>query len=193
MEAGRLSASASRRPIRRPERLAQARQTPDPGIAIQVTREAPEEVRVNDMVQFVTYVTNTGPTPLEDVRVSNQFDEAVKPTDAEPGFEGAGYQFFWNLASLAPGSTVRYRVMTECIATADRACLTSTVTTPTGWQRSGTACVRIVNVENEVGLEPRGPQDPDVMHLRQGPSADAKDALRVEIRPWDRRWGTSAN
>ena len=93
-----------------------------------VKMTGPSRHTAGEIAKFTIEVRNAGATPLKDVRISNNYELSLEPTEATIGYNRTGGALVWTVASIEPGKTVQRQVNCRCVEPVARACNRVTVT-----------------------------------------------------------------
>jgi uncharacterized repeat protein (TIGR01451 family) len=114
-------------------RLQESRKT-----SFSVTMTGPDRLKVDDVAEFVITVTNTGSAPLTNVKIADNYDPSLDPTEATSGL------LQWTVKSLAPGRSIHRQVNCKCLQATARACNRVTVSADDVDKQAAEACVTVV-------------------------------------------------
>lgn len=142
--------------------------TPAPGPApgggerpvLSVRKTGPDRRNVGDVAEFVIEVTNTGRVAATNVKVADNYDLALAPKMATPGYQWVGRDLVWVVRSLPPGERIYLRVQSECLARAQRTCNRVTVTSDEGNRGDAEACLEIVTGGVNLSVSVADQRDP---------------------------------
>lgn len=110
---------------------------------VRVRKTGPVSRLVGNMALFTIEVTNTGPVPLTNVKVVDNYDSSLDPQQASDGYEIVGQDLVWTEASLAPGETARFEINCRCTQAIGRSCNRVTVTADGGLRADDEFCLEI--------------------------------------------------
>lgn len=127
---------------------------------LKVTKTGPTKGAVGDTIQFSIVVENRGAVPATNVRVLDNYDLALKPTKASPGWKLAGNDIYWDLPQLAPNQALEYKVECLCQSPAVRACNRATVTSQEGVRADAEACLEISGRRDVISVTVSDNRDP---------------------------------
>ena len=119
------------------------RRRPRPQPQLTIRKTGPARAAVGDTIVFTIVVENRGAVPVTNVKVLDNYDLALKPTQASDGWQLAGNDIYWNLPQLLPNQTYERKVECLCQSPAARACNRATVTTQENVRADAEACVEI--------------------------------------------------
>jgi hypothetical protein len=123
-------------------------ETPPAAPKLVVTKKGPDRRRVGEMALFVIEVTNAGQTPLEQLRIADNFETSLEPARATEGSEWfEGNALGWRIESLAAGRSVRREIELRCLRPTPRSCNRVTVTARGVEAVADEACLEIVDEE----------------------------------------------
>lgn len=96
---------------------------------LQVTKMGPAEQVVGGTAEYTIEVTNTGNSPLTNVRIVDQYADSLEPKAATNGYTAEAGALHWTIPQLDPGTVVRRRVSCLCLKADPAAINRVTVTT----------------------------------------------------------------
>lgn len=127
-----------------------------------VRKTGPTRRKVGETAEFFIDVTNTGTTPLTNVKIADNYEASLEATDASPGFSTTTGALVWTVESLAPGQSVRRIVNCRCLREVTRACNRVTVTAA-GVSLADDACLEIIGASSGApSLTPRTQAPPSL-------------------------------
>lgn len=126
-----------------------------PNLVVNMT--GPPRRKVDEIAEFVIEVTNTGTAPLTNVRIVDHYELSLEPVQATLGFDQAGGALTWNVASIAPGKSVKRQLNCRCIQQVNRACNRVTVSADGGISQGDEVCLEVVTAEQPPQAEPAAP------------------------------------
>ena len=121
---------------------------------------AKTQAGVGDTVLFNIEIENRGQVAATNVRLADNYDISLTPTQATNGWQAAGNDLFWTLPSLAPGQVLGYQIECRCQAPAARACNRATLTCREGVRADTEACLAITGQQNTLTIDVRDLTDP---------------------------------
>ena len=124
---------------------------PEVSLSVVTQVEPGRTAEVGDFVTFTTTVTNSGEALVTEIRITNEFDAGLVPTNADPGNLPSQRQnsIAWIQDGLQPGGSVTRRVVCRCDQASLRACCralvaaTSDVETERDIRESDEVCLEI--------------------------------------------------
>jgi uncharacterized repeat protein (TIGR01451 family) len=117
-----------------------------------VEKVGPVELPVGATGKYLIEVTNTGNTPLTNVRIVDAYSTSVTPTSAPRGAVADGATIVWTIPELGPGVLVRRQV--DCQALKPDANSVNTVRVTTDQRASGEKSVSTRIVAAGPGFAP---------------------------------------
>jgi uncharacterized repeat protein (TIGR01451 family) len=99
---------------------------------------------VGEIVQFTVELTNSGPTTLTNVRVSQQFDPQFELDRATAGATRSDNRLTWMYPAIGPNQIARLHVTCRCTEATARACATVSVSADQEIEESSESCVEIL-------------------------------------------------
>ncbi|HEV3137435.1 MAG TPA: hypothetical protein VGZ26_06015, partial [Pirellulales bacterium] len=119
---------------------------------LSVKKTGPDRRRVGETAEFTIDVTNGGQDPIEDLVITDNYETSLRPEQATEGFEQpAGQGLVWRIGTLAPGKTVRRRVVFSCQQETLRACNRVTATATGIQPMADEACLEIASPQAAPG------------------------------------------
>jgi len=115
-----------------------------PAMPLTVTMIGPDRHVAGETARFTIEVKNNGNAPLANVKIVDQYDASLFPTDATGGFELEGRNLVWTIENLPAGKTAKYEILCRCQTASMRACNRAIATLPDGRRAEGEACLEIV-------------------------------------------------
>jgi uncharacterized repeat protein (TIGR01451 family) len=88
---------------------------------------APKRRTLGSQAEFNVKISNTGSKPLENITAILGFDSPLKVAEASAGWKKHDDGLSWDLGTLKASEGVQIQVEFDCIAAAERTCLTATV------------------------------------------------------------------
>jgi len=131
---------------------------PKPVIAVRKT--GPDRKGVGERADFVIDITNQGTILATNLKVVDNYDQALSPVQATDGHAFAGDDLVWIVDQLPPGRTIRFQVNCQCNRRSPRACNRVTVTTAEGTRVDGEACMEILGPVNPLSMTVSDSRDP---------------------------------
>ena len=110
---------------------------------LSLKKTGPDKLNVGDIAEFQIEVTNTGAVAATQLKVVDHYDPSLEPTTATVGYGMTGADLVWEVAELAPGKSIRFRVNCKCIEQAAKSCNRATVTSQEGARAEDDACLVI--------------------------------------------------
>jgi uncharacterized repeat protein (TIGR01451 family) len=110
---------------------------------LSLKKTGPDKLNVGDIAEFQIEVTNTGAVAATQLKVVDHYDPSLEPTSATVGHGMTGADLVWEVAELAPGKSIRFRVNCRCIEQAPKSCNRATVTSQEGARAEDDACLVI--------------------------------------------------
>jgi uncharacterized repeat protein (TIGR01451 family) len=123
--------------------VAQAPAAPAARPTLQATKTGPPRLSVGQIADFTIVIVNLGQVPATQVRVADNYDTVLEPTNATKNYNWVGNDLVWVVDSLPAGQRATFAVRCRCTAPAAKACNRVTVTTAEGTSDSADACVEI--------------------------------------------------
>ncbi|MBL8825622.1 MAG: DUF11 domain-containing protein [Planctomycetaceae bacterium] len=144
---------------------AQPPQQPQPAPAgprptLSVRKSGPDRRAVGERADFTIDITNTGTVPVTNLKLTDNYDQALNPLQATDGHAFAGDDLVWIVDALQPGKSIRFQVNCECTRRAPRACNRVTVTCAEGARADGEACLEVQGPANALTLTVTDSRDP---------------------------------
>ena len=110
--------------------------------------------RLGDHTTFDIVVKNTSAEPLENVRITVNYDSTLNPVAASDGREVQTRGISWTLPSLGVGRVITRQVECECLQATPKACCRATVTAPGNRVASGEHCLEILSRDGSLSRRP---------------------------------------
>lgn len=82
---------------------------------LQVVKAGPAEVAVGGTAEYTIEVTNTGNTPLTNLRIVDQYPATMMPTAGTKGFAFEAGAVVWTIPELGPNVVVRRKVACQAL------------------------------------------------------------------------------
>ncbi|MBI3837104.1 MAG: DUF11 domain-containing protein [Planctomycetia bacterium] len=112
---------------------------------LSVKKTGPDRRRVGETAEFTIDVTNGGQNPIEELVITDNYETSLRPEQATEGFEQPrGQGLVWRIGRLAPGKTIRRKVVFSCQQETLRACNRVTATAAGIPPMADEACLEIV-------------------------------------------------
>lgn len=148
----------------------QAGDAPAPA-AVEVKKTGPRTGKVGDSLRFEVQLTNTGGSPLKDVKVVDTYERGLEPSRVSDGYKIEDDQLTWRFAEIPAGESRRLQVEVRCDE-ATRACTRVTVSAAGGILVADEVCVQIApGAEPPIvdgGPDPDSPDVPDTTPMPDG-------------------------
>lgn len=154
----RVEVSAQGSPRAQAEACLNAEPPPQPSISVR--KRGPESQSVGGTAEFAIEITNTGPTAVNELRVTDAYDESLEPIRATEGYGFEEDALVWRIAAMQPGETVRLQIHCRCQAPVARACNRVAVTTREGVGAQDEACLSIVETPPRLSVSVGGSANP---------------------------------
>ncbi|MBX7167405.1 MAG: DUF11 domain-containing protein [Pirellulales bacterium] len=150
---------------------------------VQITKTGPTQRPAGGVAEFVIVVTNSGPVPLTDVKIVDNYDPSLVPTMATAGRELVGQDLVWRIPQLGPGEARKLEVHCRCDQPVAQACNRVIVTAAEGVRADAQAClsvgaaqsgatVSIVDLNDPVAINQELQYDVQVTNPGQTPDQD---------------------
>ena len=162
-----ITSAESTVPVRKRVCVTAAQALPQQQASVELLKQGPRQSTVGEVALFAVNVKNTGPVPLTNVQVVDEYDQSLSATPVTPGWEVVNRSFVWKVERLEPGESRRYEVQAQCLAATPRACSRSRVVSAEGVDRVEEHCVEVLD---QLGGAGGG-----------GAAAPAQSNLRLEI------------
>jgi uncharacterized repeat protein (TIGR01451 family) len=107
-----------------------------------IRKTGPATGPVGGKALFTIEVENQG-GPATNLRVTDKYDIALRPSRATDGWKAIGNDLYWTVPSLAPGAKLRFMVECDLLQPAARACNRGYVTCQEGVNAEAEACLQI--------------------------------------------------
>lgn len=108
-----------------------------------VRKSGPTRAVAGGKAEFLIDVTNNGPGPVTNLRITDTYDPSLEPIEATDGYTTSAGSIVWGIDRLPVGKTVRLQVNCRCRQAAGRACNRVMVTTAEGSRADDEICVEI--------------------------------------------------
>ena len=152
--------AASTTPAAPPATVPPATQpTARPALSVRKTA-AKAQAGVGDTVLFTIEIQNTGTVAATGVRLLDNYDIAMRPTQATNGWQPAGNDLVWTVPSIGPGQLYRFQVECQCLAPGQRVCNRAQVTCQEGVRGDAESCLEIVGRQGTLTIDIRDLTDP---------------------------------
>jgi uncharacterized repeat protein (TIGR01451 family) len=178
-------------PPAQPPQQPQPQQQPPaagPKPTLSVRKSGPDRRAVGERADFTIDITNTGTVPATNLKLTDNYDQALSPLQATDGHAFAGDDLVWLVDALQPGKSIRFQVNCECTRRTPKACNRVTVTCAEGARTDGEACLEVVGPTNALSVTVTDSRDPlaignDCMYdIRvKNNSSESDRQLRVTI------------
>lgn len=147
--------------------------------ALQVVKAGPAEVRVGENAEYTIEVTNTGNTPITNIRIVDQYPASMLPTAATAGRTLEEGAVVWLIPELGPNVLVRRKVACQALKADERAVNVVEVTADGGLRQGDQAITRVVGGET---FSRRIPADDARAEKAESGNVNADGQLRLSIR-----------
>jgi uncharacterized repeat protein (TIGR01451 family) len=154
-----------------------------PGRAnLQVDKSAPARARVGDKVIFDLVVTNSGETELTNIKITDDYDVAVRPLRVSEGFKYEDEKLTWTIERLMPSQSRPFQVEASC-ERPQRACSRATVSADGGVLVADEACLQIEPAAVAPGevTEP-APREPSGNGAAAEPPIPGAEPMAADLR-----------
>jgi uncharacterized repeat protein (TIGR01451 family) len=111
--------------------------------AIAIRKTGPTAKTEGENAEFSITITNTGPVPLTQLQVTDNYDRSLDPVSLTDGYRFVGDDIIWNIDQLPVGQSVRLEINCRCISAAARACNRVAVTAREGARADDEACLEV--------------------------------------------------
>jgi len=133
--------------------------TPTPPVAgqqpsISIRKTGPTTKNEGENADFSITVTNTGPVPLTQIKVSDNYDRSLDPVSLTEGFSFVGDDIVWVIDQLPVGQSAGLQINCRCLSPVARACNRVTVTSREGARADDEACLEIRQGAAATGAPP---------------------------------------
>jgi uncharacterized repeat protein (TIGR01451 family) len=135
---------------------------------LEVRIVGPKRRTLGSQAEFNIKVSNTGSKPLNKITTILGFDSPLKVAEASSGWAKHSDGLSWDLGTLKPGEGVQIQVEFDCVAEAERTCLTVTVTGEEIPDEDQQQCLVIEAVRGVIELQVADTDDP----IRDGDEFD---------------------
>ena len=125
-----------------------------------ITKTGPNRKMVGERADFTIDVTNRGSVAATNVKITDNYDQALDPVQATDGHAFAGDDLVWMVDQVPPGRTIRFQVNCQCNRRSPRACNRATVTCAEGVRADGEWCVEIVGPSSPLTVTVTDSRDP---------------------------------
>jgi hypothetical protein len=140
-----------------------------------VTKTGPARRRVGETAEFIIEVTNTSAVPLTNLKIADNYELSLEPTEATEGFVAAGSgSINWTVDELLPGKSIRRQINCRCTQAVAQACNRVTVTAEPALTMADEACLEVIAGEGGAAADA-----PDRAETRPNPAAPGKLSLSV--------------
>jgi uncharacterized repeat protein (TIGR01451 family) len=148
--------------------------------SLRVRKTGPRQKRVGEIAEYMIEVTNTGNSPLTNVRITEKHEPALEPKFATENFQRGPGELSWLVARMMPGETQTRQVNCQCLNATSKAVNRVTVTCDQNVVGSDEVATEILTAASPVS--PRetqpAPAQPDV---RPDTTQPVSGELRVRL------------
>ena len=127
---------------------------------LEVSIVSPQERTVGSRAEFTVKLLNRAARKLTDVRVVVTYDDALEPRESSTGAVFEKRSLLWNLGDVKPGEGVQLQIEFECLAAAERACVSVDVSGEYLADERVSKCLRVVRQSGLLHMELRDTRDP---------------------------------
>lgn len=147
-----------------------------------VSKTGPDRLVVGQKANFVIEITNRGTSTMNQVRLIDSYDRAIRLELASPNHTRQGDDIVWVVPSLPPGKTVQYKVLGEAIAPVANACNRAVVVTAEGLRATGEVCVAIAAAGQQPPASAPTPANPAPPAAATPPVAKAPAVAQPPVK-----------
>lgn len=140
-------------------------QTPPPAAAgpkpqLTIKKIGPDRRAVGERADFTIDIANRGTVAATNLKLTDNYDQALDPVQATDGHAFAGDDLVWIVDRLQPGQTIRFQINCQCNRRSPRACNRATVTCAEGARADDEACLEVIGPANPLSISVTDSRDP---------------------------------